>query len=68
MSKSMFRVYWRIPAKTLFSDGKWKLIATFVWKSDAISYVDNKYDPKSTTHEYKIMHNNRNVKVYKSGI
>lgn len=62
-----FRVYQRDPEhiRKHYSTAqkRWKLLAWFVWKTDAIEYAEQKFC--ADTQEIKIMHCNRNFKVYK---
>lgn len=61
MSKLMFRVYTR-ELKTSGKYTKWSLLASFLWKTDAIDYAASKHDPLSLE-QIKIMHENRNTLV-----
>lgn len=66
MSKIMFRVYEKTP-EGRGNEKKWRLLAAFVWKADAIFYCIsklNEVDPEHRTEQYKIMHGNRNVMVF----
>lgn len=64
----MFRVYFRNPNRSPTNPStKWQILATFVWKADALHYAESKYY-KDMPYDVKVMRNNRNIKVYKNGI
>lgn len=61
----MYRVYSRDVISSAKVDYKWKLLAAFVYRSDAEWYIRNAINSVELVyHDYKIMQGGRNIEVY----